>query len=190
MSSPPTLVQRDDEERTIVDSSRPEERGVFVPVETQMIQRSGSRPYPVNSSWRGLLSIGLLAASFVILVVTANQQRRRHARLLQTIEVLQRNDHRPPEAGGATVVGSMPTSSKSVVAAPRDLPNGRIASRAELELEAVGFLLANDFGSALERYRRLSGRFPDEPAFADIVTILRGKLGCSGPESVSGATCD
>jgi hypothetical protein len=190
VSSPPTLVLPNDDERTIVDSSRPEAQKAFVPVGTKMSQSSAGCQHPPSFRWRGLVSVGILAASLIILVFAANQQRRQHARLLQTIQVLQRDHHTPSEANGSVTVGSMPMSSNAVVEALRELPNEHVASRADLELEAAGFLLANDFDSALESYRRLSRRFPDDRVFADVITILRAKLGCSARGGVPGAACD
>lgn len=190
MSSPPTLVLPDDDERTIVASNLPEERRPLVPVDTGTSQKSLRDPHSPRSTWPSPLSLCFLAASFVILVVAANQQRRRHARLLQTIQALQREDRMPFEAGGAATVGAIATSPDSVFEAARELSNEPAERRADLELEAVGFLLANDFGSALESYRRLSRRFPDEPAFGDVVRVLRRKLGCSVRDSTPGSTCE
>jgi len=124
------------------------------------------------------------------LLAFANHQQRVHDRLLQTIEALQRDSQ--ARVSDQTTIGpaSVETGPVEHSGLLPDVIDGRAVSREELELEAATLLIANDYKGALERYRRLSARFPDELVFFDLVGILRSKLGCRSQRGSTGPRCD
>ncbi len=190
MSSQPTLVLSDDEERTIVNQRLPLERDLPLPREESTKEPVRRRRSLLRDRWRSLLVVLFVAAPCLSLLVVTVHQRRVSERLLRTIEALHRGRLAPDSAGAA--IHSATEESQSIVlpGAPTEGPEIEAASREQLELEAATLLITNDYGAALERYRGLSARFPNEEVFSDLVAILGTKLRCRTNQGSSGAKCD
>jgi hypothetical protein len=190
VSAPPTLVLRDDDERTIVDPRSPEDPQASMPGGSDTNQRSDRLETALRRRWRALLGAMLLGALLLSFVVTASYQRRRYDRVLDAIRALQRSYHGSPGPDAGPMLPAMQRPSDSVLDRQSAPPDVSAASRGELELDAASFLIANDFANAIDRYRALSGRFPDEQVFSSLVAILGSRLGCPAGTDVPGSGCD
>jgi len=189
LSAPPTLVLEDDDERTTVDRRSPGARPSRVLDEAVYDERAERWWRRLRSSRQPLLAGASAVALCVILLAIGNHQRRVD-RLLRTIEAMQ-NDHRgaaPTQtATGPGLIGGQLAELPGVQ--PR-VADGGAVNREELELEAATLLIGNDYGGALELYRSLAMRFPDESVFSDLVSILQRRLGCEPQGYGPGPRCD
>ena len=189
MSAPPTLVLEDDDERTTVDrrwpGARPS-RALDEAAHDEAAERWRSR---LRSWWQPLLA-GAWAVALCLILLAIGNHERRVDRLLRTIEALQ-NDHRaaaPSQtATGRGLIQDRPAELPGV--RPR-VADGGAVKREALELEAATLLIGNDYGGALELYRSLAMRFPDESVFSDLVSILHRRLGCEPQGDGPGLRCD
>ena len=184
MSDPQTLVLREDEDRTVVDSR------------FQHLWHPSRRSQP-----RSRLPVGLFrdpwkrfGSAIVALAVTAgilvfmiyqhqqSQQLRRELDALRSVGLPQFSSDAVP--GPAADFRS--SKRRSERAGTSAFEGSR--SREELELQGAELLIANDYRSARSHYEILSRQFPHESAFSELVGILRTKIGCSAA-SAMGSQC-
>lgn len=185
MSAQPTLVLADDDERTIVDSSMPTGRLTREP--------PPNRKGPSIVRWRAwatrwfrcVLLVALGGGLCLGLLTVASEQRRLSVRLQRALDEMQAEGRPLP-----SVESTASVTSKEVLADPAEEPSPSAVTREELEVEAAGFVIANDHSAALQSYVALAMRFRDRPAFSDFVTVLRGKLACESPPAVESRRCD
>lgn len=190
MSSHPTLVLSDEEDCTIVNQRLPLEPDLPLLREESAEKAVRRRRSLLRDRWRSLFVVLFVAAPCLSLLVVTVHQRRVSESLLRTIEALQKGRLAPDSAGPAI---HSATEESQPIALSDVRPGGpeiEAASREHLELEAATLLITNDYGAALERYRGLSARFPNEEVFSDLVAILGTKLRCRTHQESSGAKCD
>ena len=123
------------------------------------------------------LCLGLLAV--------ASEQRRLSVRLQRAIDEMHAEGRPLPSVESIASV-----TSKEVVGDLAEEPSPSAVSRDELEVEAAGFVIANDHHAALESYLVLATRFADQPVFSDFVAVLRGKLACESLPAEESRRCD
>ena len=189
MSAPPTLVLKDDDERTTVDRSWPGARPSAMLDEAARHEQARRWWSRLRTWWKPLLAGACTVALCLILLGIGNQQRRVD-RLLRRIEALQNDHHEAAPSRTATgqgLIGDRPAELPGVRARVAD---GGAVEREELELEAATLLIGNDYRGALELYRSLAMRFPEEPVFSDLVSILHRRLGCEPQGHAPGSRCD
>jgi hypothetical protein len=93
----------------------------------------------------------------------------------------------PPPAAPTTDADGQPLNEAELAAARAEADRVRAAA----EREAADLLAQNDFIRALPHYLRLARDYPDTPAFAAMVTILRAKIDayCRLPASAGDEVC-
>ena len=190
MSAPPTLVLREDDERTIVDPRPAATQPPPEPDEGQPKPAVGRWSTWLRNGWRPLLAGVCGGALCLSLIALAVHQRRLSEQLRRAAEGMQRAGQPLPSVESTPSFASRHAPSSAPTDARPRLAGPRLESRDELELEAATFVIANDYRSALESYLGLAELFPSERSFSDLVTILRAKLACQTSRGVGTLRCD
>lgn len=149
-----------------------------------------------GSAWMrrsGRMRIIIIASATIALVLgfgaLAYQQWRVASALRQTIDRMKVENE-------STIAGH-PGETEARRLTPVDLETTPNASsrrvepneREALEHRGASLLVSNDFPNAFAHYRMLTGLFPDEAVFRDVVTVLRSKLRCSPPGEPANSAC-
>jgi hypothetical protein len=136
------------------------------------------------------LVIGIVLSALVCLLATLAYREHQNAQALRkSIEEISRAQPRAGPTNApehATDSGPVPIDRVSRPPVRRDTLH---AVRVALERQGADLLVANDYLGALAHYRALAVRFPNEPVFADLVTVLESKQRCLGSGAASGETC-
>jgi hypothetical protein len=61
--------------------------------------------------------------------------------------------------------------------------------RDALEHRGATLIASNDFSGALAHYQMLAGLYPDEPAFRDVLRVLKAKLRCASSVEPESSLC-
>lgn len=207
MNEPSTiLIRQTDDDRTLIDPIRladpepPFEGSGLAPSWGDSRRSAGVPPQTPQPRWPRLraklrgtegraLEVGVALVLVLGLGSLAYQQWRASHALQRVIDDLTAGRAATPIED---LVGSSEQTSASTNIEPRLLTSsGDLASvdRAELEVQGARLIAANNFEGAFPRYRKLARFFPTEPAFQDVVLVLKVKLRCGGPIEAASPAC-
>lgn len=190
MSAPPTLVLGGDDERTIVDRREPESRPPPERDKSLQQQAIAHGAKLLRNWWRPLVASVAGGGLCLSIITIALHQRRLSERLQRTIDAMHTTALPLDSVDMALTPASQgpPASAFTERHAPR--VDAQTVGRDDLELQAATFVVANDYRAALDSYRVLAERFPEERSFSDLVTILRAKVACRGARGAEVLACD
>jgi hypothetical protein len=198
MTTLPTLVLEQDDERTVVDQCHrgappTSEATKLLPdshydsPQRQPSPESSFRMVALLARWRLLAFVIVTATMSGGLSVALYRERHVTNSLREALAALKRSHSRSAIEVAARSVEPPKLSLEDSLAAGRSTGAAPV-DREELERQGADLLGANDFRAALAYYRLLSARFPNERVYLDFVTVLGAKLRCQ--EGKVGARCN